>query len=71
MHELLHSDEKPFPCDPKVLHENELPGRDIYCGEDGFWRAFEKSEGFEIDAGPIQHRGMPTHTYNPSPLRIK
>lgn len=56
VHELLHPGDEPYPCGPKDLHGNELPGRDIYCDDDGFWRAFEKSDGFEIDAGPIQHR---------------
>ncbi len=57
VHELLHSDDEPYPSGPDDLHGNELVGRDIFCGEDGFWRGFEKSDGFEIDAGPILHRG--------------
>lgn len=64
MHELLHPGDEPYPCGPKDLHGNELPGRDIYCDDDGFWRAFEKSDGFEIDAGPIQHRGKPLFLSN-------
>ncbi|KAG8909457.1 hypothetical protein FRC01_006930 [Tulasnella sp. 417] len=56
VHELLHPNETPYTCAQQELHGNELPGRDIYCGDDGFWRAFEKSDGFDIDAGPIQHR---------------
>jgi ribonuclease Z len=47
---------------PDVMHASELPGRDIRCGADGFWRAITVGRGswsgaeVRVDAGPIVHR---------------
>lgn len=61
-HELLFEDESPsVSCDLDELHENEVPGRDIRAGEDGLWRTFEQSNGFEIHAAPLVHRGACLH----------
>jgi len=39
IHELLHRGEQPSaPCTPGAMRGNEVKGRDIVCGEDGFWR---------------------------------
>jgi ribonuclease Z len=37
---------------------DEDPGRDIHCDEDGLWRDFEDDDGIQVDAGPIEHRGV-------------
>lgn len=47
------------------LHASEVPGSDLKCDEDGFWRGIaEKRMGqgstnckIVVDAGPIVHRG--------------
>ncbi|EIN11267.1 hypothetical protein PUNSTDRAFT_98327 [Punctularia strigosozonata HHB-11173 SS5] len=47
---------------PDVLHSSELPGRDVLCSEDGFWRNIARGRGtfrggeVRVDAGPIVHR---------------
>lgn len=57
-HELLFENEtSSASCEEDALHENEIPGRDIRAGEDGLWRGFEQSDGFEIHAAPLVHRG--------------
>lgn len=67
VHELLNAEDEVTPCDPSdVLHSSELPGRDILCSEDGFWKAFTHASGVFgdvfMDAGPISHRGEPLYT---------
>ncbi len=57
-HELLVNDDPTTSCEDSDLHENELPGRDIYCDEEGHWKAFESADGFVVDAGSLLHRGM-------------
>ncbi|KAI9508988.1 beta-lactamase-like protein [Russula earlei] len=60
VHELLTSEDIRTLCNNEVLHENEEPGRDVLCGEDGYWRNF--AEGHSIRgsvyacAGPLVHR---------------
>ncbi|KAF8510806.1 Metallo-hydrolase/oxidoreductase, partial [Hysterangium stoloniferum] len=55
-HELLFENDRPMTCDKYELHQNEVPGKDIRIDADGFWRNFETSQGFKIDAAPIVHR---------------
>ncbi|TFK72562.1 hypothetical protein BDN72DRAFT_836127 [Pluteus cervinus] len=60
VHELLAPTDSPTSCELGVLHINELPGQDIFCSEDGFWRNITNSSGYygpvSVDAGPIAHR---------------
>jgi len=66
VHELLHRGEQPSaPCTPGTMRGNELEGRDIVCGDDGFWREcvkvttnYSKRE-VVVDAGKVVHRGEP------------
>lgn len=64
VHELLGVDEEPSTsCTPESLHESEVAGLDIRCGEEGFWREITHVKGrygrkdVFVDAGPIIHRG--------------
>jgi ribonuclease Z len=57
-HELLRKGDSVTSCEPEDLHEHEDPGRDIHCDEDGLWRDFEDDDGIQVDAGPIEHRGV-------------
>lgn len=66
VHELLHPGEQPSaPCTPGTLRANEVRGRDIVCGEDGFWRECVKvwsnraRKEIVVDAGQVVHRGKP------------
>lgn len=62
VHELLTPSDCTTSCAPEVLHSNELPGRDVMCDTDGFWRnlEYERTARAEITvhAGPIEHRGL-------------
>jgi len=56
-HELLRAGDVPTPCSPGDLHENEVPGRDIFAAEDGTWPAVDSTvDGWRIAAGPLAHR---------------
>ncbi|KAJ7596693.1 beta-lactamase-like protein [Mycena floridula] len=51
-HELLRTEDTITACDSdpnspaaSALHSSELPGRDIRCSADGFWREFTSEEG--------------------------
>ena len=64
VHELLHPGEQPSaPCTPGALRGNELKGRDIVRGDDGFWRECVKvwsnraRREIVVDAGQVVHRG--------------
>lgn len=66
VHELLHRGEQPSaPCTPGAMRGNEVEGRDIVCGDDGFWRecvkvSTNRSRGeVVVDAGKVVHRGKP------------
>ena len=66
VHELLHPGEQPSAsCTPGAMRGNELEGRDIVRGGDGFWREFVKvSTNYSrrevvVDAGQVVHRGKP------------
>ena len=66
VHELLRSGEQPSaPCLPHTMRENEVKGRDILCGEDGFWRecvqvwSNRARRNIVVDAGQVVHRGKP------------
>ncbi|KAG6909458.1 hypothetical protein DXG01_000443 [Tephrocybe rancida] len=71
VHELLTKIDRVTPCLPfdgaidslhlpDMMHYNELPGQDILCSEDGFWKEITTSRGQYgevcVDAGPILHR---------------
>ncbi|KAG6833183.1 hypothetical protein H0H87_010245 [Tephrocybe sp. NHM501043] len=71
VHELLRTTDRATPClpydetidnlhSPDMMHYNELPGQDIVCSNDGFWKEFAISGGhygdIYVDAGPILHR---------------
>ncbi|KAF7304747.1 Protein kinase domain-containing protein [Mycena kentingensis (nom. inval.)] len=62
VHELLTADDEVTTCDPDEMHSSEVPGQDVRCSEDGFWRGFTsgQSQGhlgdIVVDAGPILHR---------------
>jgi len=55
-HELLRKGDSLTSCQPEELHDNESPGKDIHCDEDGLWRNFEEDDEIQVDAGPIVHR---------------
>ena len=64
VHELLHPGEQPSaPCTSGTIRANEVGGRDIVCGEDGFWRECVKvwsnraRREIVVDAGQVVHRG--------------
>ena len=66
VHELLHPGEQPSaPCIPGAMRANEVEGRDIVCGEDGFWRECVRvwsnraKRDIVVDAGQVVHRGKP------------
>ncbi|GAA5867393.1 hypothetical protein JCM1840_002122 [Sporobolomyces johnsonii] len=57
VHELLWPDEEPEDSNVK-LHPSEREGRNIWPGEDGFWRDVvgeEEGGGVRVSAGPILH----------------
>ncbi|KAI9510726.1 beta-lactamase-like protein [Russula earlei] len=60
VHELLTSKDAHTPCDDEVLHDSEEPGKDVLCGEDGYWRNFAEVRGIGgpvyACAGPLVHR---------------
>nr|GAT61273.1 predicted protein [Mycena chlorophos] len=62
VHELLQADDAPTTCDAAELHPSEVPGRDIRCSEDGFWREITRGTSHGalgdvvVAAGPILHR---------------
>lgn len=63
IHELLHPGLAPS-CStlPGHLHPNEKPGMDISCDDEGQWKTFEtRVKGFQLDAGPLLHRGEHLH----------
>jgi hypothetical protein len=64
VHEFLRSGELPSaPCTADVLRANEVGGRDILCGKDGFWREPVKvwsnraKRDIVVDVGQVVHRG--------------
>jgi hypothetical protein len=64
VHELLRPGESPSaPCASPAMRDNEVKGRDIVCGEDGFWRECAKvwsnraRRDIVVDAGQVIHRG--------------
>lgn len=69
VHELLLSGEQPSVpitgTDAEPMHSSEVPGKDIRCDADGFWRGIAEEkmgQGYSycsviVDAGPIVHRG--------------
>ena len=56
-HELLLDHDKATTCEEHEMHQNEIPGRDIRVNPDGRWNHFEDSQGVQVDAAPIVHRG--------------
>ncbi|KZP24835.1 hypothetical protein FIBSPDRAFT_856635 [Athelia psychrophila] len=60
VHELLGPDDAVTPCSQEVVHSSECEGRDIRCGEDGFWRDVVSGGASKttvtVDAGFILHR---------------
>ncbi|KAF8061466.1 hypothetical protein FPV67DRAFT_1703862 [Lyophyllum atratum] len=71
VHELLTPKDRITPCLPHdnainsmreldIMHCNEVPGQDVLCSEDGFWKDLVRSQGafgeVFVDAGPISHR---------------
>ncbi|KAF9652811.1 hypothetical protein BDM02DRAFT_3136795 [Thelephora ganbajun] len=63
VHELLGPGEQPSaPCKPGSMRANEMGGRDIVCGDDGFWRECVKvwshraKREIVVDAGRVVHR---------------
>ena len=79
VHELLRPGEQPSaPCVSGAMRANEMGGRDIVCGDDGFWRECVKMwsnrarREIVVDAGRVVHRGK-SHSEcslvpHPSPL---
>jgi len=69
-HELLMNGEEPSApitgTEREPLHSSEVPGRDLRCDEDGFWRGIAEERMGQgdsyckvvVDAGPIIHRDM-------------
>lgn len=64
VHELLFPGESAsVSCDvPEEMHCNESVGRNICCGEDGFWREITVKKmmsggRMSVSAGSIVHRG--------------
>lgn len=63
VHELLRPGQQPSAlCTPRTMRDNELKGKDIICGEDGFWRECVKvwsnraKRDIVVDAGQVVHR---------------
>lgn len=63
VHELLQPGELPSaPCTTRAMRDNEVKGRDIVCGEDGFWRECVKvwsnraRRDIVVDVGQVVHR---------------
>jgi len=70
VHELLRHGEQPSaPCAPGAMRTNEAEGRDIVCGEDGFWRECVRvwsnraRRDIVVDAGQVVHRGKPHSSF--------
>ena len=66
VHELLRPGEQPSaPCTVDAMRDNEAKGRDILCGEDGFWRECVRvwsnraRRDIVVDVGQVVHRGKP------------
>lgn len=66
VHELLRPGEQPSaPCTANEMRPNEAEGRDIVCGQDGFWRGCVEAwsnrarRNIVVDVGQVVHRGMP------------
>lgn len=66
VHEFLRPGEQPsVPCTPGAMRANEVEGRNIVCGDDGFWRECVKvwsnraRREIVVDAGRVLHRGNP------------
>lgn len=64
VHELLRPGEQPSaPCLAPAMRDNEMKGRDILCGEDGFWRECVRVRSnrarrdIVVDVGQVIHRG--------------
>ena len=64
VHELLRAGEQPSaPCTARTMRDDEVKGRDIVCGEDGFWRECVKvwsnraRRNIVVDVGQVVHRG--------------
>ena len=64
VHELLRPGQEPSAsCTPGMIRGNEVEGRDIMCGDDGFWRECVKvwsnraRREIVVDAGQVVHRG--------------
>lgn len=83
VHELLTPQDPSTPChipdvsidsllEQQVMHCSELPGLDIRCSPDGFWRSLTQSHGVFgqvlVDAGPILHRGFCADSWTPFSL---
>ena len=70
VHELLLPSDKPISCELDEMHLNEVAGRDLVCGEDGFWRDITNEahlpNGWDIDVGEITHRGQSDSLHLPS-----
>ncbi|KAF9066856.1 beta-lactamase-like protein [Rhodocollybia butyracea] len=61
VHELLNLTDSVTSCEPDVMHESEVAGKDIVCSpEDSLWRDILQADGIfgpvAVDAGPIAHR---------------
>ncbi|KAH9307887.1 hypothetical protein KI387_035798, partial [Taxus chinensis] len=59
VHELISKKDKSTKFSTKsskneVLHEDELPGRDIYQSKDGLWDLFSDDK-YKVQAGPVKH----------------
>jgi ribonuclease Z len=74
VHELLRPGEQPSaPCTTGEMRDNEVKGRDIVCGEDGFWRECVKAwsnrarRDIAVDAGQVVHRGKLYSEHLPIP----
>ncbi|KAH7330566.1 beta-lactamase-like protein [Rhizoctonia solani] len=56
VHELLSGDDDPYPCEPTIIHSNEIKGTEFRPASDGYWKEITKDGDWVVSAGPIKHR---------------
>ncbi|CAE6466398.1 unnamed protein product [Rhizoctonia solani] len=56
VHELLSEEDVPYPCEPAIIHPNEIKGMDLRPASDGCWKEITQDGDWVVSAGPIKHR---------------
>lgn len=71
---LEHEEEGSAPCDEESLPPNEAVGLDLKPDAEGVWRDVltegngKSGRGWNVSAGPLQHRGVSQLVSNSMPL---